>query len=332
MVDPRRRPATTTAERFGRMLVVVPYLVRHPGSRLDEVAALFSIPAEALRRDLDLLFMSGLPPYGPGDLIEVEVDEDGRVWIAMADHFSRPLRLTRAEALALYVRGTELAATPGIPEAPSLESALGTLSRSLGSDAIDAEGRIEAIPGASPPHLEAVRAAAGTHRSLSISYRSVSSGATGARMIDPEQVFSSLGHWYVAAWDADADAERLFRIDRMLEVEPTGDSFSPRGLEGAGRALYTPAEHDVEVRLRLRRDARWVAEYYVTTEVVELDDGALEISMPVGNLDWLVRLLLRLGHDVEVISPPELAARTRQMAERTLARYRDDQPDLARSG
>ncbi len=59
--------------------------------------------------------MSGLPPYGPGDLIDVDVDEDDRIWISMADHFSRPLHLTRSEALALYLRGTELVATPGVP-------------------------------------------------------------------------------------------------------------------------------------------------------------------------------------------------------------------------
>ena len=111
----RRRGAPKTADRLGRMLVVVPYLVQHPGTPLGEVAALFDVASEQLRRDLDLLFMSGLPPYGPGDLIDVDVDEDDRIWITMADHFARPLRLTRSEALALYVRGTELARHPRPP-------------------------------------------------------------------------------------------------------------------------------------------------------------------------------------------------------------------------
>ena len=45
----------------------------------------------------------------------------------MADHFARPLRLTRQEALAVYVRATELAATPGMPVAPALAAALAKL-------------------------------------------------------------------------------------------------------------------------------------------------------------------------------------------------------------
>ena len=108
MADTRRATPPRTAERLGRMLVIVPYVVRHPGCSISEVASLFSVKPEQLRRDLDLLFMSGLPPYGPGDLIDVEVDEDDRIWITMADHFSRPLRLSRSEALALTLRSAEL--------------------------------------------------------------------------------------------------------------------------------------------------------------------------------------------------------------------------------
>src|SRR5881396_1830378 len=128
---PERRRSATTAERLGRMLVIVPYLVQHPGTSLQSASGIFDVPRDQLRRDLDLLFMSGLPPYGPGDLIEVQV-EDGRVWISMADYFVRPLRLTRSEALALYLQGKALVGTPGLAEAEALESALAKLEAALG--------------------------------------------------------------------------------------------------------------------------------------------------------------------------------------------------------
>src|SRR5213079_603322 len=142
-----RRRSATTAERLGRMLVIVPYLVRHPGTSLESSSRIFDVPKDQLRRDLDLLFMSGLPPYGPGDLIDVDIDEDGGVWISMADHFARPLRLTRQEALAVYVRATELAATPGIPVAPALTGALAKLREALGPESL---GEAAGIAGAEP--------------------------------------------------------------------------------------------------------------------------------------------------------------------------------------
>jgi len=307
------------------MLAIVPYLVQHPGSTLDDVAGLFGVEPDPLRRDLDLLFMSGLPPYGPGDLIDVDVDEDDRIWITMADHFARPLRLTRNEAVAVYIRGTELVATPGVPQAPALASALAKLRDSLGPDTLgEAAARIEiaAAGTATPQHLERLRAAARDRRRVRIEYFAASTGEWSSRTIEPEEVFADLGNWYVAAWDVDAGDERLFRIDRVRDATDTTETFEPRGLAGAGRQLYTPTEADVPVRLRLHPGARWIAEYYATTEPVERDES-LEVTLPARQLGWVAGLLLRVAPDAEVLDPPELGERVRELAERTLARYRD---------
>jgi proteasome accessory factor C len=323
-VPESRRPAPKTAERLGRMLVVVPYLVQHPGAEVTEVGRLFDVPTDQLRRDLDLLFMSGLPPYGPGDLIDVDVDEDDRIWITMADHFSRPLHLSRNEALALYLRGTELLATPGLPEAPALASALDKLRVSLGPDVLgQADGAIgSAAPGSPPPFLELLRKASAGHQRLEIEYFAASSRRWSTRRVDPEEVFSAMGQWYVAAWDADADGERLLRADRVRRVELTGETFEPRGLQGAGRPLYSPGPDDVPARLLLRPPARWIAEYYVTTDPLERKDGCLEITLPVSDLGVVARLLLRVGDDATVLDPPALQELVTDLAAKSLERYR----------
>jgi proteasome accessory factor C len=308
------------------MLVIVPYLVQHPGTSLQDASKLFSVAEDQLRRDLDLLFMSGLPPYGPGDLIDVEVDEEGRVWIKMADHFSRPLRMTRSEALALYLRGTELLATPGLPETSALATALQKLREQLGAESLaEADRRIEissASPGAIPEHLELLRTAACDHKRLQITYYAVSSGSWSERAIDPEEVFWSLGNWYVAAWDGATDEQRLFRADRMRQAVETGERFQPRGLQGAGRDLYTPSGSDLPVRLRLWPEARWVAEYYATVDPRETDDGALDVTLPARRLEWVAALLLRLGASADVVEPNDLEKTVRDLAQRTLVLYR----------
>jgi proteasome accessory factor C len=311
------------------MLVIVPYLVQHPGSPLPDVAALFDVAEDQLRRDLDLLFMSGLPPYGPGDLIEVDVDEDDRIWISMAAHFARPLRLTRNEALALYLRGTELLGMPGLPQAPALGSAMDKLRTSLGPDTLGDAARIEmADPGAPIEALEPVREAARDLVRVRVDYFAHSSGEWSSREIDPEVVFAALGHWYVAAWDVGADAERLFRVDRIRRVERTGDRFSARGLEGASRTLYTPTGDDVAVRLRLAPAARWIAEYYTISDERENGDGTLDVTLPVGALGWVAKLLLRVGPDATVLDPPELIGLVGDLARGTLGRYGGQTPPV----
>ena len=316
----RRRPATA-AERLGRLLVLVPYVVEHPGTRIAELSALFGVDEDALVEDLGVLFMSGLPPYSPGDLIDVDI-QDGRVWIGMAEYFGRPLRLTRNEALSLVLRGTALAGTPGVPHAEALASALAKLREGLGPDVLGpAAERVEAaaadrVAGA----LDELRAAAeGTER-VDIEYLSASGDET-SRRIDPEEVFASLGRWYVAAWDERSGEERLFRVDRIKRLSRTAERFAARGLRGAGRPLYTPTERDVEIRLLLRPEARWVAEYHAVVSIAERDDGSIEVAMPARGLTWAAKLVLRVAPQAKVLDPPELVARVRDLARATRERY-----------
>jgi proteasome accessory factor C len=310
------------SERLRRLLVVVPYLVRHPGTSVEEATRLFGVSEQDLLADLDLLFVSGLPPYGPGDLIDVDI-QDGRIWIGMADYFARPLRLTRAEALAIYVRGAAVAAVPGLDEASALASALGKLAAGLGPDALgELPERVEtASAGGEVETLGELRRAAAEHERLRIEYYAASAAETTAREIDPEEIFFEIGHWYVVAWDQRSDAERLFRADRIRSMAPTGHRFEPRGLRGVGRPLYTAGSDDASVTLRLGPEARWVAEYYETIRETELDDGRLEVELPAGRLEWVERLLLRLGSDAEVVAPDGLRDRVRELAGRTLERY-----------
>jgi len=319
--EPGRAPAKAS-ERLRRLLVVVPYLVRHPGTPVAKAAALFALTEEELLADLDLLFVSGLPPYGPGDLIDVDL-QDGRIWISMADYFARPLRLTRSEALSLYMRGMALAGAPGLAEAPALTSALEKLAEGLGQDVLgELPERVEAAGGGRVVEtLGELRRAAAEHERLRIQYYAASGAETTDREIDPEEVFFAIGNWYVAAWDHRSDAERLFRADRIRSVEPTGVRFEPRGLQGAGRPLYTPGRDDVSVTLRLAPAARWVGEYYETVRETELPDGRLEVELPAGRLAWLERLLLRLGVDAEAMAPEVLKDRVRDLAVLTRKRY-----------
>jgi proteasome accessory factor C len=319
----RRTAASTAAGRLRRLLSIVPYVVRNPGTPLADLSRLFGVREAELVQDLNLLFMSGLPPYEPGDLIEVDLDE-GRVWIGMADYFSRPVRLTRSEGLALYLRGKALLGAPGLAEAPALASALAKLESNLGTETLGAlAGRVEVGtggPAAGP--LDTIRDAVERHRRLRIEYYAAARDELTTREIDPEHLFSAIGNWYVVAWDHRSGEERLFRADRIRSVEDADATFEPRGLLGAGRPLYTRSEHDVPVRLLLGPGARWVAEYYVTEEAKERDDGMLEVTLPAKELPWMAKLVLRLGGEARVLAPSELAVQVRDAAAETLAGYR----------
>ena len=92
-----------SADRLARLLNLVPYLLARPGIEIAEAAGDLGVTERQLREDLELLWVCGLPGYGPGDLIDMAFDGD-RVTITYDAGIDRPLRLTPDEALALVAR------------------------------------------------------------------------------------------------------------------------------------------------------------------------------------------------------------------------------------
>jgi proteasome accessory factor C len=93
-----------TASRLSRILAMLPWVIAHPGVRVTEVCERFGYTPAQLAEDLGIVFMCGLPGYGPGDLMVAEIDGD-QVLVDTADYFSRAPRLAPAEALALLAAG-----------------------------------------------------------------------------------------------------------------------------------------------------------------------------------------------------------------------------------
>jgi proteasome accessory factor C len=114
----------TATERLSRLLAMVPWLLAHQGVPLAAAAAEFGIDEDQLVKDLELLFVCGLPGHMPDDLIEAEW-EDGVVFLANADAISRPLRLGVDEALALIVGLRALRDVPGLGDRDAVTRAPG---------------------------------------------------------------------------------------------------------------------------------------------------------------------------------------------------------------
>ena len=57
-----------TASRLTRILAMLPWVIDNPGVHVDAVCERFGYTRKELIKDLDLVFVCGLPGYGPGDL------------------------------------------------------------------------------------------------------------------------------------------------------------------------------------------------------------------------------------------------------------------------
>ena len=157
---------------------------------------------------------------------------------------------------------------------------------------------------------------------MEIDYYSFGRDALTTRAIDPFAVFHAYGHWYTEAWCHLVDADRLFRVDRIQGVRPTGERFEPRrdDADAVVDTVYHPSPDDPRVTIELSPDAGWVVESYPCEEVEERPDGSWRVVLAVSERAWLERLLLRLGRDGRVLAPPEFTRAAADAAARLLRR------------
>ncbi|HEX3796228.1 MAG TPA: WYL domain-containing protein [Acidimicrobiales bacterium] len=316
--DGKPAPGQETSGRLRRLLAVVGWLAQVGEASIAEVAERFAIGAEELVRELELAACCGVPPYTPDTLMEIEVSET-TVRAFLPPEFARPRRLTPAEGFAVAASARLILAVPGSDDA-ALGRALAKLDAALGSR--EAMG----VDVDAPQLLGVVRQAADTGGTLEIDYHSASRDEATTRVIEPVQVITTDGHWYVDAFCQRAGDMRRFRIDRIGAARPVADPASavPRTLRAADHS-FLPGPGAVEVHLRLTPEADWVVESIPVWSVGRSASGQVtDVILNVTGMAWFERLLLQLGPDAQVISPPELTDLAARAAAKVFEMYRED--------
>jgi proteasome accessory factor C len=315
--------------RLSRLLAMVPYFQSRPGVATAHAAAEFGITEAQLIKDLDLLWMCGLPGHGPGDLIDLSY-EGGTVTIIDDQGLRQPLRLTSEEALALVVALRTLAETQGMTDGGVGESgtdgdavrrALAKVESAAGGAVDDSALAIELDHEARV--LPMVRRAVDERRALRVCYYTATRDETTERVVDPLRVFEAEGHWYLEAWCRRAEGVRVFRADRVDELalldEPAAPPANVRARD-VSEGVFQPAEEHLLVVLRLAPAYGWVADYYPVEDAVE-SGSSLQVSLRVSEPAWVRALVLGSAGQVEVLSPGWLAESVRADAARALAGY-----------
>jgi proteasome accessory factor C len=311
--------ARTSADRLARLLNLVPYLLARPGIPIADAAADLGVTERQLREDLELLWVCGLPGYGPGDLIDMAFDGD-RVTITYDAGINRPLRLTQEEALALVVALRMLAATPGAASRDAVERALAKIESAAGELA----GAPVAVRMPAGPRLEALHGAVERGRALHITYYTARRDETTERTVDPIRVLVVEGRGYLEAWCRRAEAVRLFRADRIDALTELDEPAAPppqAQLHDLTDGVFQPSPELPLVTLRIGRGARWITEYYPCEEVDRDGGDGWVVSLRVADLGWARRFVLGLGPDATVVAPRELAEQVRDQAAAALSAY-----------
>lgn len=302
-------------DRLRRLLAIVPWVAANDGPMITDVCARFGVSQAELLADVDLLQYCGVYPFTADVLMEVRL-EDERIWIQYADWFNRPLRLTPEEALTLVASGRALLAVPGADPKGPLARGLAKLAEAM---EVDVDEAIDVHLGHVPAGmLDMLRGAITRRRQVELDHYAYGRDARTRRTIEPWDVFASEGEWYVRAWCHAAQAERVFRLDRIRAVVVLDSTFEPPA-SLPPRRVFDVDRPMATIVLDLEPWARWVATQYPMEAVEERPAGRLRVTMKIAERTWLERLLLKLGRGATMIQGDATIMQT--SAARLLARY-----------
>ena len=290
---------TLAYERLRRLLFLVPYVSRHPGQTVEEVATAAGVTRAELLSELDLLTLVGRPPFEPDDYVDIYVDKD-RVFVDFDQRFSAPPRLTAAEGVALAAAAELL--RPASSDA--LTGALQKLEKVLPEGARaryrEMSKQLDLAVDA-PSGLATLSQAIVEHREVEFDYFSGGKGVTERRAVQPLELFSHRGQWYLSAFCLSRQDERLFRLDRIARIELSPRTFPAPPPTGLGLSRGEDAKARVKVRFspaaapyvseRFGSEARWVA------------GGGLEVEVPGDSARWLTGWVLSFGGEAAVVEP-----------------------------
>nr|MBA3350424.1 WYL domain-containing protein [Actinomycetota bacterium] len=163
---------------------------------------------------------------------------------------------------------------------------------------------------AEQPSLAAFYSALLDHKPVEFSYRTAEGGEATRRGLHPYGLVHRRGHWYVVGHDRDKDDVRAFKLARVsgpvtriggtYTIPPSFDAGEHVGGEawaiGPGASNATVVRFDASMRW-------WIEQNMPELPASEGSGGALDVEVPVANVDALVSWIIGFGSEVEILTP-----------------------------
>lgn len=155
-------------------------------------------------------------------------------------------------------------------------------------------------------------------------------GQRTSRTVDPYGFIINAGRVYCVAYDHTRRDKRNFAVDSVSDpvmlaktfVRPNGFNIEAYAAASISGVLHSDEMTEVRVRFAARvAKAAVAARVVAEREIDRRDDGTVEITYHVADVDELVRWVLGWGTQAEVLEPASIRQRIASLASEISAKY-----------
>jgi predicted DNA-binding transcriptional regulator YafY len=321
--------------RASRLLSILLLLQARGRLTARQLADELEVSVRTIYRDVESLHAAGIPLYG---------DAGHQGGYRLLDGFrTRLTGLTEQEARALFLTGlpgpaAELGLGALVAAAElKIEAALPPVLRE-GARGVREHFHLDAPgwyhDGEQVPHLPAVAGAVWDKRVIHVLYRRWAAPQEVKRTLEPYGMVLKAGKWYLVAR---CDGEmRTYRVNKILDLRVAEETFErPDGFDLAAHWRAYLGEFRSRLvqgyaTIRLSTTGRERLPDLMSSAVIEAVDatagapdvlGWVTATVPIESLTHARTEFLKLGAEVEVLSPPELRRTLAETATALAALY-----------
>lgn len=296
------------ADRVTLLMSIVPYLISHNPSSVDDVALTFKITSDQVRELISMLASSGVPgetgTYQHDDLFDINWDaflDEGIIELWQHVGISASPRFSAREAATLVAGLQYVSGIIAETERPALEALMAKIA--AGASAQPENILIAAV--APPVDVSLIEEAVARGKRLEFTYSSAS-GTAQQRSVDPLRLDLVGQTWYLRGFSHERDALRTFRLDRIRNLTVSDlDVVHPVNSVELPDELFTVSDSDVVAVCAIDEDALSLITDYQAEVIGPHSSDQVRVRIRFGDISGVTRLVALYPGIITVLEPVE---------------------------
>lgn len=282
--------------KLDRLLSIVVILLNKDRVSAKELASRFEVTTRTIYRDIDSINMAGIPIISyPGN--------DGGFGIMENFRLERHI-FTEEDIIEVL---SALKGMTGLIHSERIRSAADKFANMIegkkGTDFFDDGIIIDINPWGSKSRIDSdfrtIYSAILSRKKLSFSYSDYN-GKYSSRTVEPISLVFKAYSWYLYSYCLEKNDYRIFRLSRIKNISVSKESCS--GEKRKYQSDYS-IKQETDITIRFRNSFETLISEFFPESRIEKSANFSTITFKAQNEEWLYKILLGMGRDIEIVSP-----------------------------
>ena len=274
-----------------RLFRILYYILENGRTSAPVLAKQFEVSVRTIYRDIDVISSAGIPIYvTPGRNGGVQIHKNYILNRAMLTDNEKQEILSALQSTSL------VNALPGNATLTKLSA----LFQQPSDNWFEVDFSRWGIKSQDDTSFSLLKKAILSHHAVKIVYVNTN-GQKTERTVYPLKMVFKARQWYLKAFCVNKNDFRLFKMSRMLKLHLLSETFVP--MEYPNPIDDLQKTYPKTVLLFPKEMAYRVYDEFEATEIKEIENGSLLVSVEMPQDNWLIGYLLSFGSTVEILEP-----------------------------